>query len=162
RPGRRSVHNGLYWSGAGYLGVGASAASFRPLTDGSGWRFTNPRATDTYLRDPRPADAERRAAAALENEALWLGLRTSDGVGGAALHPRRLARHGPQRDERSRGAGPPASPAHLGRPHSHRPRAALLRRHAAPGAQPLPRRKRGDPRSSRPGGLRPPGGHAAD
>ncbi|MBC8132363.1 MAG: radical SAM family heme chaperone HemW, partial [Deltaproteobacteria bacterium] len=50
RPGRRAVHNGLYWTGAPYLGVGASAASFRPLDDGSGWRFSNPRATETYLR----------------------------------------------------------------------------------------------------------------
>jgi oxygen-independent coproporphyrinogen-3 oxidase len=80
RPGRRAVHNGLYWSGAGYLGAGASAASFRPLGDGSGWRFTNPRATDTWLRDPGPAEAELRPREALENEALWLGLRTSDGV----------------------------------------------------------------------------------
>jgi oxygen-independent coproporphyrinogen-3 oxidase len=88
RPGRRSVHNALYWSGAAYLGAGASAASFRPLTDGSGWRFTNPRATDTYLRDPGPADAERRPLEALENEALWLGLRTADGVDRAA-HARR-------------------------------------------------------------------------
>jgi oxygen-independent coproporphyrinogen-3 oxidase len=80
RPGRRAVHNGLYWSGGGYLGAGASAASFRPLTDGTGWRFSNPRATDTYLRDPRPAHAERRSSDALENEALWLGLRTRDGI----------------------------------------------------------------------------------
>jgi oxygen-independent coproporphyrinogen-3 oxidase len=88
RDSRRSVHNGLYWSGAAYLGVGASAASFRPLTDGTGWRFTNPRATDTYLRDARPADAERRSVAALENEALWLALRTADGIDRAA-HARR-------------------------------------------------------------------------
>jgi oxygen-independent coproporphyrinogen-3 oxidase len=88
RPGRRSVHNGLYWSGAAYLGLGASAASFRPLVDGTGWRFTNPRATDTYLRRPVPVDAERRPVGALENEALWLGLRTTDGVDRAA-HARR-------------------------------------------------------------------------
>ena len=101
RPGQRSVHNGLYWSGAAYLGLGASAASFRPLTDGSGWRFTNPRATDTYLGDPRPADAERRTPQALENEALWLALRTSDGVDRAA-HTRR------------HGADPLAPPARAG------------------------------------------------
>jgi oxygen-independent coproporphyrinogen-3 oxidase len=88
RPGRRAVHNGLYWSGGAYLGLGASASSFRPLTDGSGWRFTNPRATDTYLRDPGPAHVERRAVADLENEALWLGLRTRDGVDRAG-HQRR-------------------------------------------------------------------------
>ncbi|HEY2731434.1 MAG TPA: radical SAM family heme chaperone HemW [Polyangia bacterium] len=82
RPGHRARHNGLYWSGAPYLGLGASAASFRPLADGGGWRFSNPRATDTYLAasPPRPRHVERRAAAELENEAVWLGLRTTDGL----------------------------------------------------------------------------------
>jgi oxygen-independent coproporphyrinogen III oxidase len=91
RPGERAVHNGLYWSGAAYLGVGASAASFRPLVDGTAWRFSNPRATDTYLDAAArgsgrvtPAHVERRLASDLENEALWLGLRTSDGVDRAA------------------------------------------------------------------------------
>ena len=57
RPGRRARHNSLYWqaSGAAYLGVGASASSFRPLADGTGWRFANPRATATYLARARAA-----------------------------------------------------------------------------------------------------------
>ena len=87
RPGRRAIHNSLYWSGAPYLGVGASAASFRPLADGGGWRFSNPRATDTYLRAVEagggalaPAQSERREVADLENEAVWLALRTADGL----------------------------------------------------------------------------------
>ncbi len=89
RPGRRARHNSLYWqaAGAAYLGVGASASSFRPLADGTGWRFANPRATATYLKavragggSPAPVHVERRTAADLENEALWLGLRTIDGV----------------------------------------------------------------------------------
>jgi len=85
RPGRRAVHNGLYWTGAPYLGVGASAASFRPLADGTAWRFSNARATETYLKtaatgNPRPAQTERRQAADLENEAVWLALRTADGL----------------------------------------------------------------------------------
>jgi oxygen-independent coproporphyrinogen-3 oxidase len=88
RAGRRAVHNSLYWSGAPYLGVGASASSFRPLAAGGGWRFSNPRATETYLRavaaggaaGPRPAHVERRTAADLENEAVWLALRTADGL----------------------------------------------------------------------------------
>ena len=97
RPGRRARHNALYWAGAPYLGAGASAASFRPLADGTGWRFSNPRATDTYLRaaregggTPRALHVERRSAADLEDEALWLGLRTADGVDRAA----HAARHG--------------------------------------------------------------------
>jgi oxygen-independent coproporphyrinogen-3 oxidase len=89
RAGRRARHNSLYWmaAGAAYLGIGASASSFRPLADGTGWRFSNPRATASYLRaaragggGPTPLHVERRAAADLENEALWLGLRTVDGV----------------------------------------------------------------------------------
>ena len=55
RPGKRAVHNSLYWSGAPYLGVGASASSFRPLADGSGWRLlhagdpTHARSTASYV-----------------------------------------------------------------------------------------------------------------
>jgi len=94
RPGRRAVHNSLYWTGAPYLGVGASAASFRPLADGTAWRFSNPRATDTYLKaaaggNPQPAQTERRQAADLENEAVWLALRTADGLDRAS-HARRF------------------------------------------------------------------------
>jgi oxygen-independent coproporphyrinogen-3 oxidase len=98
RPGRRAVHNTLYWTGGAYLGVGASASSFRPLADGSGWRFSNPRALESYLRrasagqgNPLPAKVERRTAEGLENEGLWLGLRTSDGVDRTA-HARRYGR----------------------------------------------------------------------
>jgi oxygen-independent coproporphyrinogen-3 oxidase len=97
RPGRRARHNQLYWSLAPYLGLGASAASFRPLGDGGGWRFSNPRATDVYLAAARAAGGspdvrhvERRSAADLENEAVWLGLRTTDGIDRVAHR----ARHG--------------------------------------------------------------------
>jgi oxygen-independent coproporphyrinogen III oxidase len=97
RPGRRARHNQLYWALGPYLGVGASAASFRPLDDGTGWRFSNPRATEVYLRgaragqgSPTPRHVERRSARDLENEAVWLGLRTAGGVDRAA----HAARHG--------------------------------------------------------------------
>jgi putative oxygen-independent coproporphyrinogen III oxidase len=95
RPNRRARHNQLYWTLAPYLGLGASAASFRPLADGTGWRFANPRATDVYLDQVRtgalvPRHVERRKADDLENEAVWLGLRTTDGVDRAAHR----ARHG--------------------------------------------------------------------
>jgi oxygen-independent coproporphyrinogen-3 oxidase len=97
RAGRRARHNQLYWSLAPYLGVGASAASFRPLDDGTAWRFANPRATDVYLRAARAGNGspavrkiERRRAGDLENEAVWLGLRTLEGIDRA----RHRARHG--------------------------------------------------------------------
>ena len=85
RPGFRAVHNQLYWTQGAYLGVGVSAASFRPLGDGTGLRFSNPRSTETYLQRALsgpvwPAKVERRGAVDLENEAVWLALRTADGV----------------------------------------------------------------------------------
>ena len=97
RQGHRARHNRLYWSLAPYLGLGASAASFRPLAEGGGWRFSNPRATDVYLGaaragggSPAVRHVERRSDADLENEATWLGLRTTDGIDRAAHR----ARHG--------------------------------------------------------------------
>ena len=111
RPGRRAVHNTLYWTGGAYLGVGASASSFRPLADGTGWRFSNPRAVATYLRsaaarngNPLPAKVEHRTAEDLENEGLWLSLRTCDGVDRAA-HARRYGRDPLAFPERAAAAG---------------------------------------------------------
>jgi oxygen-independent coproporphyrinogen-3 oxidase len=85
KPGYRSRHNSLYWQGGAYFGVGVSAASFRPCTDGSGWRFTNPRSLGTYLQMGAkgrvlPSQVEKRTAHELEDEALWLSLRTADGI----------------------------------------------------------------------------------
>ena len=87
RPGRRSVHNSLYWTMGAYLGLGVSASSFRPLASGQGWRFSNPRSVSAYLDGVRvslgavtPEQVELRSPAQLEDEALWLGLRMSDGV----------------------------------------------------------------------------------
>jgi oxygen-independent coproporphyrinogen III oxidase len=95
RPGRRAVHNSLYWTLDAYLGLGMSASSFRPLADGSGARWTNPRSLATYLdevnRSPRAlpsAEIDLRTPGQLEDEALWLGLRMSDGVDRPA-HARR-------------------------------------------------------------------------
>jgi len=85
KPGRRSRHNSLYWQGGAYLGLGVSAASFRPLADGSGLRFTNPRSTGTYLRNAEkgifaPAQMDARSKEDCEDEAVWLALRTKDGI----------------------------------------------------------------------------------
>jgi oxygen-independent coproporphyrinogen-3 oxidase len=87
RPGRRSVHNSLYWTMGAYLGLGVSASSFRPLASGEGWRFSNPRSVGDYLRGVdtfasalQLEQIELRSPEQLEDEALWLGLRMSDGV----------------------------------------------------------------------------------
>jgi oxygen-independent coproporphyrinogen III oxidase len=111
RPGRRAVHNTLYWTGGATLGVGAAASSFRPLADGTGWRFTNPRALASYLRsgqahqgNPLPAKIEHRSVQDLENEGLWLALRTVDGVDRLA-HARRYGQDPLADGERQRAAG---------------------------------------------------------
>jgi oxygen-independent coproporphyrinogen III oxidase len=89
-PGRRSVHNSLYWTMGAYLGVGMSASSFRPLAGGDGYRFTNSRSLPTYLRTAndgviQPESIEYRSPDQIEEEALWLALRMSDGID-RALH----------------------------------------------------------------------------
>lgn len=87
RPGRRARHNSLYWTMEAYLGLGVSAASFLPLPGGGGLRSTNPRSLRAYLDEvktsPRAlpsAEVERRSPAHIEDEAVWLGLRMSDGI----------------------------------------------------------------------------------
>ena len=80
RSGRRAVHNSLYWTGGEYLGLGCSAASFRRLPGGGGERFSSVRSVDKWLRSPDLAQHETLDAAALEREAMWLGLRLVDGI----------------------------------------------------------------------------------
>src|SRR6202012_1231408 len=80
RPGRRAVHNTLDWTGGEDLGLGCSAHSFRRLPDGGGERFSVARPVDEWLRAPAVATRETLDAAALEREAVWLGLRFLDGI----------------------------------------------------------------------------------
>lgn len=96
RSGYESRHNALYWRDQPYLGVGASAASYRPLAGGVGWRAVNPRATDTYLRAARRAGAAGLAPVRCEhlafdestNQAIWLALRTTAGLDRRAFERR--------------------------------------------------------------------------
>ena len=88
RPGKRAVHNSLYWRGAAFLGLGVGAASLELCADGSGRRATNPRRASAYLADPgRPAEVVKSTAGELAADRAWLGLRTSDGVAEADLAP---------------------------------------------------------------------------
>jgi oxygen-independent coproporphyrinogen-3 oxidase len=88
KPGRRAVHNTLYWTGGDYLGLGCSAHSFRRLPDGGGERFSVARSVDKWLHDTAFATREVLDAAALEREAVWLGLRLLDGIDRAAHQQR--------------------------------------------------------------------------
>ena len=74
------MHNTLYWTGGEYLGLGCSAHSFRRLPEGGGERFSVARSVDEWLRAPTVATRETLDAAALEREAVWLGLRLLDGI----------------------------------------------------------------------------------
>jgi len=86
RPGKRAVHNSLYWRGAAFLGLGVGAASLELGADGTGRRATNPRRVSAYLADPgKPAEVVTSTAGELAADRAWLGLRTSDGVAEADL-----------------------------------------------------------------------------
>jgi oxygen-independent coproporphyrinogen-3 oxidase len=86
RPGKRAVHNSLYWRGQPFLGLGVGAASLWLGPDGSGERATNPRRAAKYMAAPgTPAEVVSIAPAEMATDRLWLGLRTSDGVEEAAL-----------------------------------------------------------------------------
>jgi len=88
RPGKRAIHNSLYWIGAPYLGLGVGAASLAIAADGRGIRATNPRRATDYLRDPgAPAERIELSAGEMARDRAWLGMRTSDGVDAAALPP---------------------------------------------------------------------------
>jgi oxygen-independent coproporphyrinogen-3 oxidase len=86
-PGFRSRHNSAYWSGKAYLGLGPAAHSFDGRT-----RRWNLRAWEAYRR----AVAEGRSAIDSEEiltdeqqrmEAIYLGLRTSEGVDVTLVRP---------------------------------------------------------------------------
>ena len=88
RPGKRAVHNSLYWRGAPFLGLGVGAASLAIAADGSGERATNPRRAADYLAAPgEPAEVVAVAPLEMAADRTWLGLRTSDGVGEGTLRP---------------------------------------------------------------------------
>jgi oxygen-independent coproporphyrinogen-3 oxidase len=97
RPGHRSRHNTLYWTGAEYLGLGVGAHSLRIESDADAdsdeapagiYRHANPRATDEYLNGS-DAESQTDSAADLIDrlsprehliERLFLGVRTRAGL----------------------------------------------------------------------------------
>jgi oxygen-independent coproporphyrinogen-3 oxidase len=92
RPGKRSRHNSLYWRGAEYLGLGNGAHSFWKPTVDRGVRWSSHRSVVRYLAErpvgtevplsacPLVSELEEQDARALRSDAIWLGLRTSDGI----------------------------------------------------------------------------------
>lgn len=91
RGGRESRHNRAYWEGAAYLGLGPGAHSFLPPR-----RLWNTRDWAEYARLVGAGESARVGeenvdadAAALER--VWLGLRTTLGIGVASPEQIRLA-----------------------------------------------------------------------
>ena len=89
RPGFEAVHNGLYWAGESYLGLGAGAVGCR-RSDAGGVREANHRDWTAWLaavdagRLPT-AEVDRFDPTADANERLMLALRTATGAPLAAL-----------------------------------------------------------------------------
>lgn len=86
KPGKRAVHNSLYWRGTPFLGLGVGAASLAVRADGSGVRATNPRKARDYLAGVEP-EAITITPAEMAADRAWLGMRTSDGVLETQLAP---------------------------------------------------------------------------
>jgi oxygen-independent coproporphyrinogen-3 oxidase len=76
KPGKTAIHNGNYWTGKAYLGLGPGAHSF----DGKTTRRWNVSNNAQYLKQQDWFEEETLSADNQWNE-LWLtGLRTQHGV----------------------------------------------------------------------------------
>jgi len=88
RPRRRSRHNTKYWTDGQWLGFGCGAHSTR---DGVRWK--NVSATEEYIdrigrSEPTAVDVRRLSDAERLGDALFTGLRLSDGVDEIAIERR--------------------------------------------------------------------------
>jgi len=81
KPGKRAVHNSLYWRGSAFLGLGVGAASLEIHANGAGARATNPRRWTDYVRDPgAPVERIVMSPSEMASDRAWLAMRTSDGI----------------------------------------------------------------------------------
>jgi oxygen-independent coproporphyrinogen-3 oxidase len=79
RPGHRSRHNQVYWSGRPYLGMGNGAHSFLPPE--RRWNVRSWTAYQVRVVEGLPLeDRESVEGAARRLEDVWLGLRTDQGL----------------------------------------------------------------------------------
>lgn len=100
RPGHRAVHNSGYWTGGEWLGLGNGAASQRRAGEGV-VRTSNHRSLGRYLAAaPGAWEAERDELSAADRaaDAIWLGMRTADGVPEEAFSGREAVLEGLVRD----------------------------------------------------------------
>lgn len=87
RPGREARHNGAYWRGVPYVGLGNGAHSFIAPE-----RWWNHRDWNEYRAAVGSGRGARAGAETLDPDAarlerIWLALRTSDGMSRDALGP---------------------------------------------------------------------------
>ena len=88
RPGRRSVHNQIYWRAEEYLGLGPGACGFLGVV-----RYANTRGLERYCATLEAgtlpvASHERLTERQMLAERLILGLRVADGIPAAWLDER--------------------------------------------------------------------------
>ncbi|MDX8392325.1 MAG: radical SAM family heme chaperone HemW [Mariprofundaceae bacterium] len=83
--GRKCAHNDAYWLYRDYIGIGAGAAGKWDIADGGIIRYSNKRSPEAYIS----AVADRKRAINSQEtlslkqaaaEAVWLGLRRSEGI----------------------------------------------------------------------------------
>ena len=91
KPGCEAVHNGSYWRGVPYLGVGPGAHSFVREAWDRGWRWETVRNVDRYVgtpvRDGRPLTGDPKVSWVEElspldmvRERVLTGLRLAKGI----------------------------------------------------------------------------------
>ncbi len=80
REGRRSLHNGKYWTRAPYLGFGLDAHSMLFGANGSAVRFSNSEELDAYVAGNEPRELEPIDQLAAWEETVFLGLRLTEGL----------------------------------------------------------------------------------
>ncbi len=90
KPGYRSKHNWGHWTGGQYLGVGVSSHSY----DGR-QRYWNARELRAYMEVIEAGQTAREGAEFIDSttsqqEYLWLGLRTTEGVSLTAAQTEQL------------------------------------------------------------------------
>lgn len=86
RPGARSRHNLAYWTNRAYLGLGPGASGHYPVPGALTERRTNPHLHEWLTGDA--GEAEPSAPEDYVTDALFMGLRLTDGVDLADLSRR--------------------------------------------------------------------------
>ena len=90
--GRESLHNQAYWRHAAYVGLGPGSHSFAPPV--RSWNVRDWAEYRSRLEAGDPVEAGREVLGDAETglEAIWLGLRSDDGLDGTSLSPAQRAR----------------------------------------------------------------------